>query len=109
MKKETIIESLKKLYVKMDGEESEQARHLYNMININIDNCIAAIETCYEKEVKKPYTVTVSAEGPSYGIVYLTDDEYDIVRYVIDRDNWKESSYEMYSGSFSIVPFEEEK
>lgn len=107
MKKETIIESLKKLHIKMNGEESEQARHLYSIINANIDNCIMTVEACYEKEVKKPYTVTVSAEGTSYGIVYLTDDEYDIVRYVVDRDNWKESSYEMYSGSFSITPTEE--
>ena len=54
------------------------------------------------EEEKYWYMVGTAAEGESHGYVYLTKEEAQIVKYATDEENWKNASFEEYSGCFFI-------
>ncbi len=54
------------------------------------------------KSVKYKCYLRYSAEGDTTGYMYLTAEEYEIVKRVVDSDNWKDVVDEGWSGGLSI-------
>ena len=54
---------------------------------------------------KKKYECKVGlyAEEDTTGVIYLTEDEYKLVRYVTNPDNWEHVDSGVYCGSFCIT------
>lgn len=49
------------------------------------------------------YTVRHSAEGETYGHIFLTPDEAEIVKYATNPSNWTDIDGDGYGGSFDII------
>ena len=56
------------------------------------------------KQYEKTYKcdLILSAEGNATGYVYLTEDEYNIVKKVANTSNWQDFEDEGWSGTFGI-------
>lgn len=46
--------------------------------------------------------LALSAEGETTGYMYLTEEEYNIVKRVVNINNWESLDYEAWCGSLSI-------
>ena len=54
---------------------------------------------------KKKYECKVGlyAEGDTTGIIYLTEDEYKLIRHATNPENWEHVNVGGYCGSFRIT------